>query len=111
MSIDSIQSLVSLAQGAPQPPGLFDTMVPFIAILVIMWVLMIRPQQKKQRELAAKISSLKTGDRVITTGGIHGTVTNVKEGASLTLKVDENCKLTVDKVAIAIVVPKETKEA
>jgi preprotein translocase subunit YajC len=110
MSIDSFYDLVQIAQ-QPQAPGLFDSMVPIIAIFVIMWVLMIRPQQKKQRELATKISSLKTGDRVVTTGGVHGTVTNVKEGSTLTLKVDENCKLTVDKIAIAVVIPKEAKEA
>jgi preprotein translocase subunit YajC len=110
----SIAPLSFLADGqAPTPaaPDMTGMLVWFGAIMVIMWVLMIRPQQKKQRELAARISALKTGDRVITVGGIYGTVTNVKDGPSLVLKVDDNCKLTVEKSAIVTVVPKETKEA
>jgi preprotein translocase subunit YajC len=106
----SIVSLIFLAQPgapAPAPPSLLDTMIPILAIMVIMWVLMIRPQQKKQRELAAKIAGLKTGDRVVTVGGVHGVVTNVKDGPTLTLKVDDNCKLTVDKASVALILNKD----
>ncbi len=85
--------------------------VMFGAIMVIMWVLMIRPQQKKQKELAARISALKTGDRVVTTGGIHGVVTNVKDGPTLMLRVDDSCKLTVDKSAIVTVLSKDANSA
>lgn len=86
-------------------------MIWFGAIMVIMWVLMIRPQQKRQKELAARISGLKTGDKVVTTGGVHGTVSNVKDGPTLTLKVDDNCKLTVDKSSIATVLTKDAEQA
>jgi preprotein translocase subunit YajC len=101
---------------APVPggnPGLDMTnqLVWFGAILVMMWLLMIRPQQKKQKALLARIAAIKTGDRVVTNGGIHGTVTNVKDGGTLTLRVDDNCKLTVDKAAIATVLPKEANSA
>ena len=82
----------------------------FGAIMVIMWVLMIRPQQKRQKELAARIGALKTGDRVVTIGGVHGTVSNVKDGPTLSLKVDDNCKLTVDKSSIATVLSKDTEK-
>lgn len=104
-----------LAQQAPPPPpspdpglGMWNQFVWFGAIMVIMWLLMIRPQQKKQKEMAARIAALKTGDRVVTMAGIHGVVTNVKDGPTLTLKVDDNCKLTVDKSAIATVLTKES---
>ena len=90
---------------------MLSTMLPMVAIGVILWVLMIRPQQKRQKELAARIAGLKTGDRVVTAGGVHGTVSNVKDGPTLTLKVDDNCKLTVDKSSISIILPKEAKEA
>lgn len=94
---------------APNPNvDMTNQLVWFGAILVIMWLLMIRPQQKKQKELMARIAALKTGDKVVTNGGIHGTVTNVKDGATLTLRVDDNCKLTVDKASISIVLPKES---
>lgn len=103
-----------LAQGqSPQPPqgDPTSTMIWFGAIMVIMWVLMIRPQQKRQKELAARISGLKTGDKVVTVGGVHGTVSNVKDGPTLTLKVDDNCKLTVDKSSIATVLSKDAEQA
>ena len=79
--------------------------------MVIMWVLMIRPQQKRQKELAARIAGLKTGDRVVTVGGVHGTVSNVKDGPTLVLKVDDNCKLVVEKTSIATVLAKDAEKA
>jgi preprotein translocase subunit YajC len=103
-----------LAQGQPPaPPGPDPTsnLIFFGAIIVIMWVLMIRPQQKRQKELAARIAGLKTGDRVVTVGGVHGTVSNVKDGPTLVLKVDDNCKLTVDKTSIATVLSKDAEKA
>ncbi len=104
-----------LAQ-APAPGGdpslqMWNTFIWFGAIMVIMWLFMIRPQQKKQKELIARIAGLKTGDRVVTNGGIHGVVTNVKDGPTLVLKVDDNCKLTVDKASVVVVLPKEAAPA
>jgi preprotein translocase subunit YajC len=104
--------LFSFLAQAPVPntdPNLqmWNTIIMFGGIMVLMWLFMIRPQQKKQRELVARIAAIKTGDRVITTGGIHGVVSNAKDGATLTLKVDDNCKLTVDKSAVLTVLPKD----
>ena len=99
---------VAPATGADQT---WNTVIMFGGIMVVMWVLMIRPQQKKQKELANRIASLKTGDRVVTMGGVHGVVSNVKDGPTLTLKVDDTCKLTVDKSAIVTVLAKDAKEA
>ena len=62
-------------------------------------------------ELAAKIAGLKTGDKVVTIGGIHGVISNVKDGSTFILKVDDNVKLTVDKSAVTLVLPKDVKEA
>ena len=70
---------------------------------VIFYFLLIRPQQKKQKELQTLVSSLKTGDKVVTNGGIHGIVANVKDGATLSLKIADNVKIEVDKSAIALV--------
>ena len=103
-----------LGQAAPpqQPPAdPTSTFIWFGAIMVIMWVLMIRPQQKRQKELAARMSALKTGDRVVTLGGVHGTVANVKDGPTLILKVDDNCKLVVDKTSVATVLSKDAEKA
>jgi len=90
---------------------MWNTFIWFGAIMVIMWLFMIRPQQKKQKELLARIAAIKTGDRVVTTGGVHGVVTNVKDGPTLVLKVDDNCKLTVDKSAVVTVLTKEANSA
>jgi preprotein translocase subunit YajC len=73
--------------------------LPLIAILVIFWLFMIRPQAKKQKELRKFRESLQKGDKVITTGGIYGKVTSLKDNA-VVLEVDENTKLTVDKNSI-----------
>lgn len=78
-----------------------------VMMIVVFYLFLIRPQQKRQKELTARITALKTGDRVVTSGGIHGTVSNVKDGATLVLKVDDNTKLTMDKSSIATVLPKE----
>lgn len=77
--------------------------VPFIAIGVIFYFLIIRPQSKKQKELEKLIESLKTGDKVVTTGGIHGIIANVREGRVLSLKIADNVKIDIEKSAIASV--------
>jgi preprotein translocase subunit YajC len=106
-----------LADGATPVPGadpnlqMWNTVIMFGGIMVLMWLLMIRPQQKKQKELLARISAIKTGDKVITTGGVHGVVSNVKDGPTLVLKVDDNCKLVVDKSAIVTVLAKDAPDA
>jgi len=87
---------------------MWNTIIMFGGIMIVMWLVMIRPQQKKQKELLARIAAIKTGDRVVTTGGLHGVVTNVKDGPTLVLKVDDNCKLTVDKSAVVTVLAKES---
>ncbi len=68
-------------------------------IFVVMYFFMIRPQQKKQKELAKFRSSLAKGDKVVTVGGIYGVVSEVKEQYIL-VEVDSNVKLRIDKSAI-----------
>lgn len=68
-------------------------------IFVVMYFFMIRPQQKKQKELARFRSSLAKGDKVVTLGGIYGVVSEVKDQYIL-VEVDSNVKLRIDKSAI-----------
>lgn len=77
--------------------------LPLILIFLIMYFLMIRPQNKKQKETQKMLEALKKGDKVITIGGIHGTVSNVKDD-SVTIKVDDNCHIEFNRSAIASVV-------
>lgn len=97
-----MESLLFLAQAAPeQPPVLFQFM-PLIIIAVLFYFLLIRPQQKKQKEHQKLVSALKTGDRVVTSAGIHGIITNVKE-STIHLKVADNVKIEMDKAAVVTV--------
>ncbi|MBI2219095.1 MAG: preprotein translocase subunit YajC [Candidatus Rokubacteria bacterium] len=79
----------------------------FAAIFAIFYFLLIRPQQKQRREREQLLSSLKKGDRVVTSGGLHGTVLSLsKDGGSDTvvLRVTDQVKLEVDRAAITRVV-------
>jgi preprotein translocase subunit YajC len=100
----NLTDLVFLAQaaapaGAPEQPSPFLSLAPLIFIFVIFYFLLIRPQQKKAKEHAALVSAIKTGDRVITSAGIHGIVANVKD-KTVIVKVADNVKLEFDRAAI-----------
>ena len=68
-------------------------------IFLVMWVFMIRPQKKQQKELQNFRDGLKKGDKVVTIGGIYGTVCEVKE-SSILMEVDNNVKIRVNKNAL-----------
>lgn len=72
------------------------SMVPFILIFVVFYFLLIRPQQKKQKALKSQISSMKKGDKVVTNGGIHGTVYKLGE-IVITLEIAEKIRIQVDR--------------
>lgn len=77
--------------------------LPFILILGIMYFLMIRPQAKRQKEKQKMLGELKKGDRVVTIGGLHGTIGGFKgkEKKAILLKVDKNTSITVNRSAVA----------
>lgn len=78
------------------------TFLPFILIMVIIYFLMIRPQTKRQKEKEAMREGIKKGDKVITMGGIYGTVQGFKEkGRQAVIKVDNNTNITINRTAIA----------
>ncbi|NQT28647.1 MAG: preprotein translocase subunit YajC [Candidatus Omnitrophica bacterium] len=76
--------------------------IPLIFIFVIFYFLIIRPQQKKQKEHQGMVANLKKNDEIVTTGGLYGTIVNIKEKA-LVIRVDENTKVEVEKNSIAYV--------
>ncbi len=73
--------------------------IMLILIIVVMWFFMIRPQRKQQKELQQFRDSLKKGDKVVTVGGIYGTVVEVKD-TTLILEVDSNVKIKVAKNSV-----------
>ena len=96
-------TLFTLLQAAPaagQAQGSqWSFWIMIIAIFAIMWLFMIRPQRKQQKELEKFRNELKKGDKVITAGGIYGTIAEIEERTVL-LKVDGDVKLRVDKSSI-----------
>ena len=97
-------AFVSILGQSPPPQGAaggnLNFFVPLIFIFVIMYFIMIRPQKKRQDEQKKLVAALKTGDRVVTSAGIHGLISNVKE-ATVMLKVADNVKIEMEKSAIA----------
>jgi preprotein translocase subunit YajC len=93
--------------GAPQggegaPGSSLMSFLPLIAIIAIFYFLILRPQNKKQKDTQRMLGALKKGDRVVTVGGIHGVIQSVKE-TTIIIKVDENTKLEFNRSAIASV--------
>ncbi|GHV80802.1 preprotein translocase subunit YajC [Spirochaetia bacterium] len=101
--------VLPLLLGAPQGAesggtgSMISTFIPFILIIGIFYFLIIRPQNKKQKETQKMLSAVKKGDKVVTIGGVHGVIQNVKE-TSVVIKVDENTKIEFSRSAIASVV-------
>ncbi len=82
--------------------GGFAAFLPFILIFFVFYLLLIRPQQKKQRQHRQMLDSLRKGDKVVTSGGLHGVVVGINDKKNIVvLKVAENVKVEVLKSAIA----------
>jgi preprotein translocase subunit YajC len=85
---------------AGQGAGGFSAFVPLILMFVIFYFLLIRPQQKKQKQHRTMIENLKKGDRIITSGGVHGRITNVDENV-LTVEIADQVKVKLNRGNVA----------
>ncbi len=93
-------------QAAPNP--LFQ-IAPLVLIFIVFYFFMIRPQQKKQKDREKVLDSLKRGDKVITIGGLHGTVAGIDtEKKTVLVQINESTKITFDRTAIANIEKQET---
>lgn len=90
---------VLLLQGASSPGGI-ALFLPLILIMVIFYFLMILPAQRRQKKVAAMLRDLKNGDKVITNGGIYGTVVGLEDDA-LQLRIADQVKIKISRSAIA----------
>ena len=77
---------------------------PLVLIFIIFYFLLIRPQKQKEKEHQLLLMNIKANDKVVTLGGIHGTVVNVKE-KTLILRIDENVKMEIEKNSVAYIKP------
>ena len=84
-------------------------LLPILLIIGVFYVLLIRPQQKRQKELQETISQLKAGDRIVTTGGIIGTITNVRD-TSFLIRSAEKSILEISRSAVAGISEEEEKK-
>ncbi|MFP4013494.1 MAG: preprotein translocase subunit YajC [Chitinispirillaceae bacterium] len=113
ISLIIINAMPLLAQEQPEPaqPSPFGGNFIFImiAMFVIIYFLMIRPEQKKQKERQKMLSALKKGDKVLTIGGIMGVIQNVKD-STYSIKIGENTVVEVTKSAVSSVLTAEGNE-
>jgi preprotein translocase subunit YajC len=92
-------ALALLAQASSQPGGI-TLFLPLILIMVIFYFLMIMPAQRRQKKVNEMLKNLKNGDKVVTTGGIFGTIVGL-EGDAIQLRIAEQVKIKVSRSAIA----------
>lgn len=99
---------IALLQSAGGGAETFGALLPFLAIIPIWYFLVIRPQNQQRKALREMLSALKKGDRVLTTGGIYGTIQGV-EPEAVYLKIAENVKVKVARSAISSVLAGESE--
>ena len=80
--------------------GILHMLFMFLPIILVWYLLVIKPEKKKQKERGEMIEALKKNDEAVTSGGIHGTIVNVKE-KTFVLRIDDNCKIEVEKNSIS----------
>lgn len=92
------------ASGNPGGGGsMISTLIFFALIFVIFYFMILRPQQKRQKEHKAMIDSMKKGDKVVTSGGMHGKIVNVDE-KSVLIEVSDNVKIKFERSAVSSIV-------
>ncbi|MBN1524639.1 MAG: preprotein translocase subunit YajC [Spirochaetales bacterium] len=101
--------VLQAAEGGDSTTNLIWTIAPIGLIIVVFYFLIIRPQNKKQKELQNMLGALKKGDKIVTIGGIYGTVTAVKE-QSVVVKVDTDTTMEFTKNAVSQVLTDKDKE-
>ncbi|MGH9590972.1 MAG: preprotein translocase subunit YajC [Terracidiphilus sp.] len=102
-------ALALWAAGPASGAGGFGLLLPILLFIPIFYLLLIRPQQRKQKQWQEMLGKIKTGDRVTTSGGIRGVILSLKEDVIVIRVAPDNLKLEVAKTAIASVIQEEAK--
>jgi len=98
--------LIAMSPQGGEGGSMVSTIIMFGAIFLIFYFMIIRPQQKKSKERAKLLSNLEKGDKVVTSGGIHGIISGLDEKTCL-LQVSDNLKIKVERSAIGTVISKK----
>lgn len=99
MALSDFSSLLALTEATPSGGGL-SQFLPIILLFVGMWFLIIAPQRKRQKAHDQMLGELQTGDEVVSSGGIYGTITNVKDDRFV-VRIADNTKIELGKAFIA----------
>jgi len=83
--------------------SLLSSLLPFLLIIAVFYFLILRPQQKRQKERAKLLEAVNKGDKIVTSGGIYGTVEGIEDSTVL-VKIADNVKVKMDKAAIGTIV-------
>jgi len=99
--MNTLLTILLQASPPPAPSGMsqYSPILMIVAMIAIMYFLMIRPQQKKQKEILKARNAMKNGDKVITAGGIHGRIKEVSE-TSLLIEVADGIRIRVEKSSV-----------
>ncbi|MGA8089393.1 MAG: preprotein translocase subunit YajC [Terracidiphilus sp.] len=103
----SVTTSFALLVAASTGAGSGITMLPLLLLIPVMYFVMIRPQQKRQKQWQQMLGSIKTGDRVTTSGGIRGIIMSIKDDVIIIRVAPDNIKMEVAKSAIASVTTQE----
>ena len=95
--------MVFLTAAAEQQGNLLSLFMPFIIMLAVFYVFLIRPQQKQQKERQNMLNALKKGDKVVTIGGIHGEITALKDDV-ITLRVADKVEIRISRSGVGRVI-------
>ena len=102
-----ISDAYAQAESAEEGSGLIGALLPLILFLGIFWFLLLRPQQKRQKEHKTMVQALKKGDEVVTNGGLLGKVTKVGD-AFVSIEIAQGQEVNIQRVAIQSLMPKGT---
>lgn len=102
----SIIAMAPSTGGAAGGGSTFLTFLPMILIFGILYLFLLRPQAKRQKEVQNMLNNLEKGDKIVTNGGIHATVVNINEKENtLLVKIAENVKVEIERAAVARKIP------
>ncbi|MEI6259799.1 MAG: preprotein translocase subunit YajC [Deltaproteobacteria bacterium] len=99
-----------LGAGSPGSAGGLASFIPLVLMFVIFYFLLIRPQQKKTKEHREMIAGVKKGDRIITSGGIHGQVTAVDD-TTVTVEISDKVRVKLNRANVAGMAQAQTQQA
>jgi preprotein translocase subunit YajC len=103
-------TLIALALALANPQG-YIAFLPFVLIIGVFYLMLVRPNQKRQKQWQEMLSSLKSGDRVTTTGGMRGTITSIREDVIQLKLPPDSIRVEVLKSAIASVTTNAPEDA